>query len=480
MVLPKIFFALIFFCLSIFPSSVFAQEPQEGIFIEAISELNNGKLALDEIRTKPTTFVSSGKVFSIEADGCYICDSGLGENPHIAQDRARADAKRMLSEQASIFIKSVSEVKKGQLTRDEVHTLSVTVMQIKSESFTTEVVDGATQYRCHVKALLEEQNIFDRLNPADKEKFQESVRRTIEIERENARLNSELQALKTRYKNASRLEREKIAAQVKRNEEEFSAVQWNEKGFELYGRNDFDGAIECFQKAIAANPNYASPWNGLGYIANYQRNFDKAVEYFYKAIQLDPDSSAPQNNLGYAYTYKGDFDKAIACYKRAAQLDPKDAAPLVNLGNVYDALKNPDEAIKYYQKALEVAPDYVNALNSLGYTYIQKGDFDKGMEFCQKALKLDPNYAAAWNALGYCFNQKKKFYKAAECCRKAVKLNKSYANAWNNLGYACSKLNRNEESWSAYRNAVKFAPNIQLYRNNLEIANKRLTSFKSL
>lgn len=475
-------FAIFFVENLFFLSLTFADSAgQEGIFIETISELNNGRLLLDEVRTRPIDVLFSGKKVSIEADGYYITDSNLQENTYVAQDRARSDARRSLSEQASVHIKSNSVVQNGKLTVDEIHTLSAIILQVKDESVTRETLEDSTvQYHCHITALIDIANVLDQLNSADKEKFSETVRRTIEIEKESARLNAELNALKQKYKTASNSEREKISAELKHNEELFTATMWSEKGFELYSKNDFKGAVECFNSAVKINPNYAVAWAGLGCVANYQREFDKAIEYCYKAAELDKNSSSTWNNLGYAYSYKGNLERAVECYKQAIEIDPANAIAQVNLGNVYDSSKNYDAAVECYQKALEISPNYVNAFNSLGYTYIQKGDFDSAILYLQKAVELDPHYAAAWNGLGYSYNQKKKFYKAVECCRKAVALSKNYANAWNNLGYACSKISRYEDSFTAYRNAVKNAPNVKLYRDNLEIARTRIDSFKSL
>lgn len=473
-----IFFVGIFF--NLLPQTS-AEKIEEGIFIETLSELNDGRLTLDAIRTRPTTLPSSSKKISIESDGYYIYDINFKENSYVAQDRARLDARRLLSEQASIYVKSISTGKNGKLTRDEIHTISVLVLQIENESMSIENLDDSIiQYHCHIKALLSTDNIFDKLDSVNKEQFKETVLRTIESEKESARLNTELAKLKQKYQTASKIEREKISDEIKLNEENFTATMWNEKGFEFYGNGDFKGALDCFNKTIKINPNYAAAWNGLGCIANYEGNFDRAVEYCYKSIEIDENSSASWNNLGYAYQYKGNLDKAIECYERAIDLDSKGVVAQINLGNVYDALKNYDEAIKCYQKALEISPNYVNAFNGLGYVYIQKEDFDNGIEYCKKAIEFDPNYAAAWNGLAYSYNQKKKFYKAVECCRKAIALSKNYANAWNNLGYACSKISRYEDSFIAYRNAVKYAPNVKLYMDNLVIAQKRIDSFKSL
>ena len=426
--------------------STVAAETLEAIFIEAVSEMSGGLLKLDEIRTRPTTLETSDKKFFIEADGYYTANEELDENPHVAEDRAQVDARRYASEQASVYISSISQSKNGKLTRDEVHTISVSVMQVLSETVTIEVVDGTTQYHCRIKALLSEVGVFAQLDAVDKENFAEAVRRTIEIERESARLDSELAALKEKFQTATNAERQEIRDEVKRNEEKFSAVQLNK----------------------------------AGYVANYRQDFDAAIENCYKAVELDPNYAAAWNNLGYAYRYKGRLERAIECYRRAIELDSTDATAQVNLGNLHAELKNFDAATSCYLAALEVAPDYANAWNSLGYSCLNAGDFDKGIEYCRKALEFDEHNAAAWNGLGYAYNRKQKFYKAIECCRKAVSLNKSYANAWNNLGFACAKVGRNEDSFDAYGKAVKFSPNVKMYRDNLAIAQERISGIKSL
>lgn len=447
MKLKKFFIALIIFS-AIFMPSTFAEESKpEGIFIETISELNKSNLTVNEVRTRPTNLSTSAKKIPVEADGVYISESGLQENSLVAQDRARLDAKRALSEQISVYIKSVSEMKNGKITRDEIHTLAVVAVQIESENISVENIENdAVKYRCHVKAFVDETNIFYQLDAVGKDNFHKTVRRTIEIEKETARLNAELNELKKKYKNANSVGRAEINARLKINEKNFTAIMLNEQA----------------------------------YIANYQCNFDKAVEYCYKAIEFNAVSSDAWNNLGYAYNYKGNIDKALECYRRAIILAPNDATPLINIGSVYDSMQNFEESMKFYEAALKIEPNNVDALNNLGYVYMQKGNFDKGIEYCKKAVEFDARYAAAWNGLGYSYNQKKKFYKAIECCRKAVGLDKNYANAWNNLGYACSKVSRLEDSYAAYRNAVKIAPNVELYVNNFKIALKRIESFKSL
>ena len=91
------------------------------------------------------------EVQTVEADGYYIMGDGLDENQAVAKERARANAKRVASEQAGLFIESISEVKGGKLSKDEIRTIASTVLQIKSDSVNLEVENE--DFNDHVEKL---------------------------------------------------------------------------------------------------------------------------------------------------------------------------------------------------------------------------------------------------------------------------------------------------------------------------------------
>ena len=96
----------------------------------------------------------------IEADGFYIVSADFPENPNVAMERARADAKRAASEQVGVVVETVSEMKNGNLTRDEIRTVSAAVLQIHNESMTVESLGGSvSQYHCHISATVDNSNI---------------------------------------------------------------------------------------------------------------------------------------------------------------------------------------------------------------------------------------------------------------------------------------------------------------------------------
>lgn len=444
----------------------------------------------------------------IEADGYAIMGDGPEENPAVAQDRARKDAKRAASEKAGVYVESMSEVKKGLLTKDEVRTISANVLEVQSDPVTAEVLGGLViRYHCHITVLVDTDIVTSQLNKG-REKLDDRVRMGKDQEKYTAQNDKELATLKERYKKASEPERQEINQEVKRNEEKFTATQWNEKGIQNYTKGDYTAAIDCYKKAVETDSKYSAPWSGLGwvyqdqkeydkaiesfqkaidlyaefapswnglaYAYNYKGEYDKAIGYCQKAVELDATYAAPRNNLGYAYSKLGRYDEAIACYQKAIELDAKDGAPWANLGTVYDKLGDNDKAMECYRKSVELEDGDANAWNGLGYAHSKAGDFDQAIKSFERATELKPKYAAPWNGLGYAYNQKKKFDKAVRCFKKAVNIDPDYANAWNGLGYAYSGQGLYKKAFEAYGKAVEIDPDNETYKKNLETAKGRI------
>jgi tetratricopeptide (TPR) repeat protein len=93
-----------------------------------------------------------------------------------------------------------------------------------------------------------------------------------------------------------------------------------------------------------------------------KNDFDKAIECYEKAIELG--SNDAYTNIGVAYSQKGDCGKAIEYYKKAIELNPDDADIHHNMARVYDAI---------------------------GLDYSKKQDYEKALEYKNKAEELFNN-----------------------------------------------------------------------------------------
>ena len=380
------------------------------------------------------------EVHVVEADGYYIMGDGPEESQAVAKERARADARRAAIEQAGLWVESLSEAEMSRLTGDEIRTISANVLEVQEAEVTSEVLGSTTiQYHCHVKARVDTSDIMQQLHQ-ERRQLEDAARQNREMEEQFARVHAELAELKARYKIATEAEKQEINREVRRNEDEFTAVQWNVKGRELNDKKDYHGAIECLQKAIELAPKCALPWSDMGYAYNDLGDYDKAIECYQKAVELDPKDATSWNNMGISYNTLGNHDKALECCQKAIEFAPKIAASWYNMGYVYDDLGNYDKAIECLQKAVELDPKDVAAWNDMGFSYNKLGNYDKAIECLQKAIELDQKYANPWKHMGTAYYQMGNCDKAVECFRKALQLDPDYEGAKEGLALAQAKL----------------------------------------
>ncbi|MBO6291163.1 MAG: tetratricopeptide repeat protein [Selenomonas sp.] len=405
----------------------------------------------------------------IEADGYYIMGDGPEENAAVAKERARADARRAASEQAGLYVAGMTEVKKGKLTRDEIRTISAAVLEVKEDNVTPEVLGGTViQYHCRMKAVVDTGSITDQLRQ-DREEFAKSVRRNEELEADLARVNAELAELKERYKTASEAQKQEINREVKRNEDEFTAAQWNEKGMERYNRKDYQGAIEYFRKAIELDHKYASPWNNMGSAYGYLGNYNKEIECYRKAIELDPKFAYPWNNMGYAYGALGDYHKEIEYCQKAIELDQKFSSPWNNMGEAYDSLGNYNKAIECCRKAIELDSKFSNPWIIMGLAYAHSDNHNKAIECYRKAIELDPKNEVPWNHMGKAYDHLGNYNKPIECFQKAIELDPKYAGPWINMAFANLSLRNRDKAIECFRRALEIDPKNKKASEALEI-----------
>ena len=95
---------------------------------------------------------------------------------------------------------------------------------------------------------------------------------------------------------------------------------------------------------------------GLGELNYDIENYDKAIEYYNKALEIKPDDPGTIHNLGLAYVCKENYEEAISSYRKSLNIDPEDAVTWDNLGIAYEYNNEFKNAKDAYQKALDFDP----------------------------------------------------------------------------------------------------------------------------
>jgi TolB-like protein/Tfp pilus assembly protein PilF len=198
----------------------------------------------------------------------------------------------------------------------------------------------------------------------------------------------------------------------------------NPEAYELYlkGRffwnkrtgQDLKTACDYFQRAIAADPQYAAAYAGLAqsYLliplfgaGKPQDNFPKAKAAAQRAIALDETSAEAHSALGLLYCFADvNFPDAEKEFDRALALNPNYATAHHWFGNcLLVGLGRFDEAISHCQRAVELDPLSLIINADLGSTLMIARLYDQAIAQLERTLELDNKFGYAhWN-LGQAF-----------------------------------------------------------------------------
>lgn len=235
---------------------------------------------------------------TVEADGYYTIGDGLDENISAAKERARADALRNASEQAAVFVESLTVVKDGMLSSDEIRTLSANILHLQGEPKfkIIPVADDVIRYQCHITAVADTSAVTAEML-RDKKSLSQMTDRNRELEREIARLNDEMATLKAQYRAADNdAERQRLRELARQNDNNFTAAQLNNDGARAYEENRFDRAAELFTKAIALNPQNANAYYNRGNAYAQLGHYAEALRDYDRALQINPSLDAAKIN----------------------------------------------------------------------------------------------------------------------------------------------------------------------------------------
>jgi len=101
-----------------------------------------------------------------------------------------------------------------------------------------------------------------------------------------------------------------------------SAMDWSNKGSQLYDKGSYESAIMCFDKAIELDPSFVLPWVNKGFCLKSLGMYDEALKAFDNATTLNPLLSGVWNTKGELLQEQGKYDEAIKAYNISIELDP--------------------------------------------------------------------------------------------------------------------------------------------------------------
>lgn len=228
-----------------------------------------------------------------------------------------------------------------------------------------------------------------------------------------------------------------------------------------------DEAEASYRKAIAINGTFAMAHYNLGNILLAGKRFDESTAHFNRALSANPRLTEARINLGLAFKEMGKLKEAECSYRKALELRPELAVCHYNLGNILLETGRPDEAVTSYERALTLEPGYTGARLNLGATLRDLGRLEEAAACYELAIadsladaQVYVNYGAVLRDLG-------KPAEAESCYRKALDIEPDAPLAHFNMGNALRDQERMDEAVSSYRRAVSLEPESPGFLTNL-------------
>jgi len=243
---------------------------------------------------------------------------------------------------------------------------------------------------------------------------------------------------------------------VRRGTENLEAYDLYLKGryFWLRRGDGLQKAIDYFQQAMAADPDFAAPYAGLadaycilgvyGYMSS-TLIAERVREAAERAVALDDRLADGHYSVGLYEAYFGwNLARAEREFLRASELNPRWALPHVWLGELMAALGRRDEALRLARHAQELEPlsPQVHAL--AGLTFYVAHSSDEALQAAERAVELEATFPASYNALGWVHADRQEYDAAIAAFEKAVTYSGRSPLMVSLLGSTCARAGRAE------------------------------------
>ena len=237
-----------------------------------------------------------------------------------------------------------------------------------------------------------------------------------------------------------------------------SAVAFSNCGNALQNMEQYDAAVDSYNKAIAIIPDYPEAFYNRGNALQSLKKYEAAVDSYDKAIALKPDYAEAYSNRGNALLRLSKCAAAVDDYDRAIAIKPEFTEAYSNRSNALQILKQHEAAVGSCDKAIALKPDYAEAYSNRGNALQRLKQYEAAVDSYDKAITLKPDYAEAYSYRGNALQRLKQFEAAVDSYDKAIAINSDSAEVYSNRGNALLELNLHEAALASCNRAVAISP----------------------
>jgi adenylate cyclase len=156
----------------------------------------------------------------------------------------------------------------------------------------------------------------------------------------------------------------------------------------------YQAALDCADRALAADPSFGEAYLVIGYVRTFQRRHDEAVTAGEMAISLTPSSSDAHHMAGMYHGYAGNFRKAVTYEQHAQRLSPLARnESMVDEARARFHLGDFAAAHDIASRVLKERPLWLTAQSTLAATLWNLGREDEARAVAKELLAGHPSFS---------------------------------------------------------------------------------------
>jgi tetratricopeptide (TPR) repeat protein len=162
-------------------------------------------------------------------------------------------------------------------------------------------------------------------------------------------------------------------------------------GNAYFGQQEYQKAVEQYQKATTINANFSPAYNSMGYAYRPMEKYSEAEVAFKKYIELIPNDPNPYDSYAELLMKTGRFDESITQYKKALELDSNFVPSRVGIASNLMFQGKHSEGAKVMEDMYRRARDdgeRRNALFTKGVILVDAGKTDAAVREIEKEYAI--------------------------------------------------------------------------------------------
>ena len=163
-------------------------------------------------------------------------------------------------------------------------------------------------------------------------------------------------------------------------------------GFVFFNLNNYEKAIDQWEKAIKIDPKFVDGLNNLGNALSKIKKFDEAINYLNKALKLKPNFFETHYTLGEIFFEKGMYEQSLVKLNKALDLKPGHLPTIKNKLKLLSKMNMKEEYLNFLEKVIPFHPRETDLYYKKAQILSELGMNYQSLNTYKTILMIDPEF----------------------------------------------------------------------------------------